>query len=374
MTRSGADPNYCEMEEIEMSKKLSVPLLVLPLFITLLPLAALGQPHYKQTNLVSDVEGLAANTDPNLVNPWGLTRSATSPWWVSDNGTGKSTLYNGAGLPRSLVVTVPPASGSTPTGTVSNGGPGFVVTQGLLSGPARFLFATEGGTISGWNPAVDPTNAVIAVDKAGSAIYKGMTLATVNNNTFLYVANFKSGQVEVYSSTWAETSAPGGFADPLLPPGYAPFNVENIGGKIFVMFAKQGELPEEEEGRGLGYVDEFDGAGNLLLRLQHGPWLNAPWGVARSPAGFGQFSDNILVGNFGSGEIAAFDPATGEFRGRLLGPRGTLVIPGLWAIAFGGGTANNGATTDLFFTAGIDDEEHGLFGILTAVARDDDDD
>ena len=357
-----------------MSKKLSIPFLVLPLFMTLLPLAAAGQPHYKQTNLVSDVPDLAATTDPDLVNPWGLSRSATSPWWVSDNGTGKSTLYNAAGAKLALVVTVPPASGSTPTGTVFNGGSGFVVTQGSASGAARFLFATEDGTISGWSPAVDATHAIIAVDKAGTAIYKGMTLATFNNATYLYVANFKSGQVEVYSSTWAETSAPGGFADPLLPPGYAPFNVQNIGGHIFVMFAKQGQLPDEAEGRGLGYVDEFDGVGNLLLRLQHGPWLNAPWGVAQSPARFGQFSDNILVGNFGSGEIAAFDPATGEFRGRLHGPRGTLVIPGLWAIAFGGGTANNGATTDLFFTAGIDDEEHGLFGTLTPVAKGDDDD
>jgi uncharacterized protein (TIGR03118 family) len=147
--------------------------------------------------------------------------------------------------------------------------------------------------------------------------------------------------------------------------------VQNIGGNLFVMFARQGTLPDEADGRGLGYVDEFDASGKLLLRLQHGPWLNAPWGVAQSPATFGQFSNNILVGNFGSGQIAAFDPGTGEFLGRLHGPKGTLVIPGLWAIAFGGGTPNNGAPTDLFFTAGIDDEEHGLFGILTAVMDND---
>ena len=248
----------------------------------------------------NDVPGLAVNTDPDLVNPWGLARSATSPWWVSDNGTGKSTLYNGAGNKLALVVTVPPPSGSTPTGVVFNGGSGFVVMQGMASGPARFIFATEDGTISGWNPAVDPTHAIIAVNNAGSAIYKGITLATAASNTYLYAANFKSGKVDIYTSTWARTSVPGQFADPLLPAGYAPFNVQNIGGNILVMFAKQGTMPDEVDGRGLGYVDEFDSLGNLLLRLQHGPWLNAPWGVAQSPASFGQFSNNILVGLFGT--------------------------------------------------------------------------
>ena len=354
-----------------MFRKMSLCFFVLPLLVVLLPQPAAAQ-HYKQTNLVSDVPGLAASTDPDLVNPWGLTRSATSPWWVSDNGTGKSTLYSGAGNKLALVVTVPPPSGSTPTGVVFNGGSGFVVMQGMASGPARFIFATEDGTISGWNPAVDPTHAIIAVNNAGSAIYKGITLATAASNTYLYAARFKSGKVDIYTSTWARTSVPGQFADPLLPAGYAPFNVQNIGGNILVMFAKQGTMPDEVDGRGLGYVDEFDSLGNLLLRLQHGPWLNAPWGVAQSPASFGQFSNNILVGNFGSGEIAAFNPATGEFLGRLHGAQGTLVIPGLWALQFGGGAPNNGATTDLFFTAGIDDEEHGLFGTLTPIVKSDD--
>ncbi len=354
-----------------MSQKTSLSFLAVPLLVVLLPLTAAAQ-HYDQTNLVSDVPGLAAQTDPDLVNPWGLTRSATSPWWVSDNGTGKSTLYNAIGTKLGLVVTVPPPSGSSPTGTVFNGGSGFAVSQGLASGPARFLFATEDGTISGWNPSVDGTHAIIAVNHTGTAVYKGLTLGMLDGNAFLYAANFKSGKVEVYNSSWMPTTAPGMFADPLLPAGYAPFDVETIGGNIFVAFAKQGEGLDEEHGRGLGYVDEFDAGGNLLLRLQHGPWLNAPWGLALSPANFGLFSNNILVGNFGSGEIAAFDPTTGEFLGRLHSAKGTLVIPGLWAIKFGGGAPNNGATNVLFFTAGIDDEEHGLFGTLTAIVKGDD--
>lgn len=329
--------------------------------------------HYQQTNLVSDVPGLALHTDSQLVNAWGLTRGAATPWWVSDNGTGKSTLYNGSGVKQALVVTVPPPSGSTPTGVVFNGGSGFVVSNGVASGSARFIWVTEDGTINGWSPAVDATNAILKIDNSATAIYKGVTLASFNGAIHLYAANFKSGEVEVYDSTWMPVNVPGGFVDVNLPSGYAPFNVQNVGGHVFVMFALQGEPPDEVDGRGLGFVDEFDSEGNLLLRLQHGPWLNAPWGVAKAPANFGKFSNDLLVGNFGSGQIAAFDSTTGEFLGRLHGTKGVLVIPGLWAIMFGGGTANNGATDQLFFTAGIDDEQHGLFGTLTAIVKGDQD-
>lgn len=340
--------------------------------VALLSLAAAAQ-HYQQTNLVSDVPGLAMHTDPALVNSWGLTRGATTPWWVADNGTGKSTLYNASGVKQALVVTVPPSSGSTPTGVVFNGGSGFAVSNGTASGSARFIFVTEDGTVSGWSPAVDANNAILRLDNSATAIYKGVTLATFKGAPHLYAANFKSGKVEVYDSSWAPVTVPGGFVDTDLPSGYAPFNVQNIGGNVYVMFALQGEPPDEVDGRGLGFVDEFDSGGNLLLRLQHGPWLNAPWGIAKAPANFGKFSNDLLAGNFGSGEIAAFDPSTGEFLGRLHGNRGVLVIPGLWAIMFGGGTANNGATDQLFFTAGIDDEQHGLFGTLTAIVKGDQD-
>jgi uncharacterized protein (TIGR03118 family) len=348
---------------------------ILLLSIAIVPLGAQAQ-HYVQTNLVSDVPGLAAHTDPDLVNAWGIARSATSPWWVNDNGTGKSTLYNQTGTKLSLVVTIPPPPGSTdpstPTGMVFNGGTGFVVTgTSGGSGPARFIFATEDGTISGWNPAADPTNAILEVNNSSSAIYKGLAIGTFTGATLLYAANFAEGRVDVFDSTWHATTVPGGFVDTALPAGYAPFNVQNLGGKIFVSFAQQGTMPDENDGKGLGYVDAFDTGGNLLMRFEHGPWLNAPWGMAIAPPNFGEFSNRLLVGQFGSGQIAAYDLDSGEFEGLLHGSKGALSIDGLWALAFGGGSANNGPTNTLFFTAGINDEQDGLFGTLT-VAPDND--
>jgi uncharacterized protein (TIGR03118 family) len=364
--------------------------LLLIAVVALLPAVAQAQ-HYHQTNLVSDVPGLAQLTDPDLVNSWGITRSGASPWWVNDNGTGKSTLYNGAGGKLGLVVTVPPPAGSepgttsTPTGIVFNtdaDATHFVVVNPSDStkfGRAQFIFATEDGTIAGWNSTVLATTAILEVPKpatAVSAIYKGLAIALHSDGkTYLYAANFLSGKVDVFDSSWsAKTLQVDQFVDPSLPSGYAPFNVQNIGGNIFVTWAKQGTPPDEVDGRGLGFVDKFDSGGTLLMRFQRGPWLNAPWGLAMSPANFGKFSNNLLVGNFGSGEIAAFDPATGEFLGRLHSEKGNLVIPGLWAIGFGGGPANNGPLNTLFFAAGIDDEQHGLFGTLTAIQHGHDDD
>jgi len=254
------------------------------------------------------------------------------------NGTGKSTIYNAAGVKQATVVTVPPPPGSTPgtmstpIGIVFNGNAAdFLLSAGPPARQAIFIFATEDGTISGWNPNVNATTAIVKVNHSGTAIYKGLTIGTFNGADFLYAANFGgTGRVEVYDATWTAASVPGGFADPQLPPGYAPFNVQNIDRNIFVMFALQGEPPDEVDGRKLGYVDEFDSGGNLLLRLQHGPWLNAPSGVAKAPANFGKFSGDLLVGNFGSGEIAAFNATSGGFRGRLHIEKGTLVIP--WVV------------------------------------------
>jgi uncharacterized protein (TIGR03118 family) len=343
-----------------MFKRLSIVCGSLTLLMILSPFAS-AQQTYRQINLVSDVPGLAPITDPNLVNPWGLSRGPT-PWWVSDNGTDKSTLYTGAGLKLPIIVAIPPTPNGTPTGTVYNGGSEFVVSKGNRSGAALFLFDTEDGTISGWNILVDPANAILKVDRSGNAVYKGMALATMDNNTLLYAANFQTGAIDVFTSTWAPTTVPGGFVDAQLPAGYAPFNVQEIGGNLFVAFAKQGTMPDEVDGPGLGYVDEFDPAGNLLLRLEHGDWMNAPWGLVKTPDNYGRFSNSILVGQFGSGQIAAFNPTTGAFSGQMQGPSGPLTIPGLWALAFGGGSILNGATTDMFFSAGIDDEAHGLFG------------
>ena len=339
--------------------------------------------HYLQTNLVSDVPGLAATTHLPLVNPWGLSRSATSPWWVADNGAGVSTLYNGAGTPLGLMVTVPVVMGgtppSTPTGTVFNGSSDFQVGPGR---PARFLFVTEDGTISGWNPAANPTNAILKVDWSGSAVFKGATLGQISGANVLYVANFRGGTVNVFDASFNPVSLPAGaFWDRHLPKGYAPFNVQNINGMIFVAFAKQDDLKHDEiAGPGRGFVDAFDASGVLLMRLQSGHWMNAPWGVALAPADFGRLSNRLLVGNFGSGKIASFDASTGHFRGMLREAHHLpLKIDGLWALSYGN-DAGAGPANTLYFTTGIDDEAHGLFGTISSVVdpgdgdHDDDDD
>ena len=330
--------------------------------------------QYQQTNLVSDVPGMAQFTDPDLVNPWGLISSSNSPWWVADNGTGLSTLYNGSGVKQSLVVTVAPlpmsSDPATPTGVVFNGSSDFQLLMGTPTSAARFIFVTEDGTVSGWNPSVDPTHSIIK-STSSSAIYKGVTIAQSGGGNFLYAANFHDGTVDVFDVNFAPVTLPAGaFADPELPDAFAPFNVQNIGGDVFVAFAKQDADREDEvAGRKLGYVDVFDGSGTLLQRLENGPWMNAPWGLALAPAGFGKSSGKLLVGMFGSGQIATFDPISGEFEGLLRGRRGKPIeIDGLWALRFGNG-ANAGPTNTLFFTAGIDDEQHGLFGTITPIPR-----
>jgi uncharacterized protein (TIGR03118 family) len=326
--------------------------------------------RFQQANLVSDVPGLAAATDANLVNPWGLVASATSPWWVADNGTGKSTLYNGAGAILPLVVTLPPIPGTTdpsaPTGIVFNGvAADFLVAPGQ---PARFIFAGEEGTISAWNSG---SAAVLKVNQAGSAVYKGLALASNGGAQMLYAANFLTGTIDVFDRAFQPvTLAAGAFTDPELPGDYAPFNVQAIGGSLYVAYArKEADSIDEVAGPGKGFVDVYSPAGVLLRRLQAGAWFNAPWGVALAPADFGRFGGTILVGQFGSGKIVAFDPATGRFRGYLRGDNGRpLRIDGLWALGFGNG-AGSGPAGTLFFTAGIEDEAHGLFGTLTPLPR-----
>jgi uncharacterized protein (TIGR03118 family) len=324
--------------------------------------------HYQQTNLVSDVPGLAPVTDANLVNPWGLISSATSPWWVADNGTGVSTLYTGAGQRIPLVVTVPtPVGGvppSAPTGIVFNGSSDF--------GAAIFIFVTEDGTISGWSGG---TNAVLKFTSPVRAVYKGATIGQNNGANFLYVANFFNGSVDLFDKDYVPVTLPSGaFKDAQIPSGFAPFNVQNIGGKIFVAYAKQDEdKVDEVAGPGLGFVDEYNPNGDLVLHLKSGRWLNAPWGLALAPGGFGKDSGRLLVGQFGSGEIATYDLDHGNFHGLLRGAQGKPIdIEGLWALRFGNG-AGAGPATTLFFTAGIDDEAHGLFGTITPIPNDADD-
>jgi uncharacterized protein (TIGR03118 family) len=331
--------------------------------------------HYTQTNLVSDMPGVAAVTDPNLVNPWGMSRSSGSDWWLSDNTSGLSTLYNGTGQITPLVVSIPPADHNSPlgspTGTVFNGGSGFGLTAG---NPAIFLFVTEDGTISGWNPGVNPGAAMIKVNEREQSVFKGVAFASVDQpftgpTTYLYVADFRKGHIAVYDTYFHHVPTMESlFQDDQVPAGYAPFNVQNIGGNLYVAFAMQDSAKHDEvDGAGLGYVDVFSPDGVLLNRLEHGPWFNAPWGLAQASSDFGKYSHDILVGQFGSGEILAFNPVTGHYEGALQDARdGTLKIEGLWGLSFGNGTGAGPATT-LYFTAGPDHEQHGLFGTITAV-------
>ncbi len=351
--------------------------LVLVFFFVPGPVIA-GGGLYQRINLVSNLPNIAQFQDPNLVNAWGLTRGPTTPWWVSDNGTGLSTLYRGDGSAAPLVVTIPPPAGGTPpaapTGTVFNtfistDPSAFVVTANGLSGPSRFLFATEDGTLSGWTPAVDGTHAILAVDRSGEeAVYKGLTLGQVDNHPFLYTTNFHAGVVEMFDANF---QLAGSFTDAKLAadcpfPGqcYAPFGIQNIGGQIFVTFALQDAAKHDDmSGPARGFVDIFDTQGNLLRRFASHGHLNSPWGLALAPGDFGVFSGDLLVGNFGDGRINAFDPLSGVFRGQLSDRQGhRITIDGLWALAFGNDTPNNGAHNDLFFTAGPNDEADGLFG------------
>src|SRR6184192_1257935 len=325
---------------------------------------------YEQHNLVSDGAVPADLVDAALVNAWGLVASATSPWWVADNGTGLSTLYNGnTGAKVVLTVSVPGA----PTGVVFNSGPSFVVTSGTKSGPARFIFASEDGTISGWNPAVAATQAVVGVDhSAAGAVYKGLALASTAAGDRLYATNFHAGTVDVFDAGFHQVL--GGFTDADLPPGYAPFGIRLLGGTIYVTYALQdADKHDDVAGEGHGFVDAFDTGGNLIRRVASRGELDSPWGLALAPADLGSFSNDLLVGNFGNGRVHAFDPGSlegdGEFqhRGSLQSAEGRpIAIDGLWALGFGKGAANNGPTNTLFFTAGPDGEQHGLFGTLVA--------
>jgi uncharacterized protein (TIGR03118 family) len=335
---------------------------------------------YVQTNLVSDIPGLAAHTDPNLRNPWGTSVGPGSPIWASDNAAGVTTLYDGAGNARPLVVTIPaaPSSGQdalgTPTGQAFNtfdpAATDFVISKGDAgpSGPAFFLFATEDGTIAGWNPNVDPTHAVTAVDRstvtdgAGDvgAVYKGLALVNTPTGKFLYASNFRFGRVDVFDSHFNLVNS---FTDPTLPDGFAPFGIHNIGGNLFVTFAKQDAAKHDDAARpGNGFVDEFAPNGNLLRRFVSRGKLDSPWAVTLAPPTFGTFGGDILVGNFGDGRINAYDPSTGQELGQLSNPGGgPITISGLWGLRFAPATPGAGPNT-LFFTAGINGEADGLFG------------
>jgi uncharacterized protein (TIGR03118 family) len=360
----------------------------LPIGVVLLACGLLTAQHaatnsYTQTNLVSDLSGMAVSTDPHLVNPWGLSHyisaSATEgQWWASDQRTGVSTLYEANGTIAPLVITVPPASGSgtgSPTGTVGFGANfAFVTLDGTISqwlsaaGPAARMGQT-GLNHAGFNHAAIPaagctgchtTVAAIKVNHSSEGrVYTGVTVATSGGKQQLYAA--ASTGVEVYDTSFNPvTLAPGAFTDPNVPAGYTPYGIQTAGSRIYVTFSP----PPPATG---GYVDAFNAAGTLLLTLQNGAWFDEPWGVALAPANFGAFSSALLVGNTGSGAIAAFNPKTGKFVGVLENSSGKPILnPGLWAIYFGDGNTESGPVNVLYFNAGIQNFAHGLFGSIAA--------
>jgi uncharacterized protein (TIGR03118 family) len=316
--------------------------------------------HYVQINLVSDQPGVAQIQDTNLVNAWGISFSSGSPFWISDNGTGKSTLYavtNGVVTRQGLVVNIP--GEGNPTGQFFNGTPAFHTNL--------FIFVSEDGTISGWRPALG-VNAEILAQRT-NAVYKGVTLATNSTGRILLAANFAEATVDVYDTN---TTLVAQLSDTNAPSGYAPFNVQNIGGFVFVTFAKQDDAKHDDvPGRGHGLIDVLDPQTGQFVRFATGSdaggklkEINSPWGVALAPDSFGKNGGDLLVGNFGSGTIMTFN-AEGEFQGLLKAHRGGSVqIDGLWALTFGNNGSAGGNTDTLFFTAGPDGESHGLFGLL----------
>jgi uncharacterized protein (TIGR03118 family) len=343
---------------------------------------------FVQHNLVSDLAGTADHIDPCLINPWGIVASPTSAFWVSANGTGLATIYDGNGAAASLIVGIPGSPGAqdpgkkcgntafgpgAPTGIIFNNTTSFL----LGASPASFLFSSEQGLIVGWNGAAGKTAAIMADRSTNGSVYKGLATAVRSAGPLLYAADFANGRVDVFDGGMNLRSLPGAFTDPQIPVGFAPFNIQNLGGSLYVTYAKQNAQHHDDvAGPGNGYVDVYDLNGLLLQRLVSTGPLNSPWGMALAPAGFGDFGGALLVGNFGDGAINAFDPVSGTFLGALQdGTGSTIHIPGLWGVTFGNGSRANGAVapsggdaSTLYFTAGIAGpdsvESHGLLGAL----------
>jgi uncharacterized protein (TIGR03118 family) len=332
-------------------------------FLVLLTMTSVAEAlDFGTINLVTDNQSVnsAQITDPSLVNAWGIAFNTSGPAWVSDNGSGVATIYS---------VTPPPTSTVTKVGlTVTIPGDGTVTGQAFNSDAAafggdHFLFVNEDGTISGW---ISGTSATTIQTASTSNVYKGTTLASVSGNTYLYAANFRAGTIDVIKGTAAAPNLAGTFTDPNLPAGYAPFNIQNLAGNLYVTYAVQdGTKHDEVAGAGLGIVDVFDAQGNLMHRVATAGALNAPWGLAIAPSNFGVFAGDLLVGNFGDGKINVYEPSqTNDLEGQLTVPGGQpLAIDGLWALSVGAGANDQ----TLFFTAGPVNESHGLFGIIAPV-------
>ena len=327
------------------------------------PASALAHTGYRQTNLVSDQPGVAQIMDPNLVNAWGLAAGPTTPLWVADNGMSVATIYPGAvaGMPISIAPLVVSVPALDPTGQVFNGTMGFKQDVAGTPTPSLFILDTETGSIAAWAPGL--TTATTEWTTPG-AIFKGLALARVaGHGSRLFAADFGNNAVDVFNNTFHPVNTHGGFRDPNLPHGFAPFGIQAIEGKLYVSYAKQGTPPDEIDAPHLGYVDVYWPNGHLIRRLVSRGALNAPWGMAQAPRHFGQFSGALLVGNFGDGHIHAYDINTGHMLGTLRRPHGgPVVIDGLWGLRFGNGVT--GARNALLFSAGPDGEAHGLLGEL----------
>lgn len=318
--------------------------------------------RYTQVNLVSDVAGLAPVTDPNLVNAWGLSQGPTTPLWVSDNGTDRSTLYR-SGTPATIVPLVVDIEGGAPTGTVFNSTSGFLLSANGSSAAARFLFASENGDITAWDPTVTSTTAVRVAHTAG-AVYKGLALIADPAAPRLLAANFHDNRIDVFDSAFAPVPDRHAFASIGIPHGYAPFNVVVLGDHVLVSYALQDPARHDDvAGAGHGFINVYDTKGRFLRHLVRRGVLDSPWGMALAPTGFGSLSGTLLVGNFGNGRIHAFNPQTGRLLATMSGPNGVpITIDGLWGLLPGNGAS--ASTTDLWFSSGPNGESHGLLGVL----------
>jgi uncharacterized protein (TIGR03118 family) len=346
------------------------------IFATLLALAPAMLPAanvYYQRNLVSDQAGVADHQDTNLVNPWGICATATSPFWVSDNHAGVTTLYTSFGAPNATLKPAVPATtttlaGGSPTGCVANVTATAFLVPDAAGKSGSFLFATESGTLSGWTSA-NTAQTIVMVDKSASgAVYKGLAIATPAGGTpQLYAANFHAGTIDVFDQTWKQVTVAGAFTDTGIPAGFAPFNVQALAGKLYVTYAKQDAAKQDDTaGAGNGYVDVYDLNGMLLTHLISGGNLNSPWGLAIAPANFGDFAGDLLVGNFGDGAIDVYNPTTGAFVAALADPKGaTIHINGLWGLQAGNG-GSGGDASAIYFSSGPGGEAHGVFGSLQA--------
>jgi uncharacterized protein (TIGR03118 family) len=345
---------------------------------TLAPLTSFAQ-QYQETDQVANAGGQGAKfVDPHLINPWGIARSSAGAWWVADEDGHVSTLYNGEGIavnaqgaPQPLVVTIPHAANAPeggPAGIVFNGSSDFDIEAGK---PAIFIFASFDGTISAWNPQVNPTVAIEKVKAASGSRLTGATIAEGKNGRLLYVADVHEGKIRVFDTNFRPApTASLAFVDHHLPGNFVPFNVQNIGGNLYVAFAQQNQTKDFVIfGPGLGAVDVFSPEGEVLQRLQTNSSFNAPWGLVQAPTDFGSFSHSILVGQFGGGQILAFDAVTGHFQGELRNQDNNVIsIPGLWGLAFGAGNTNSGGANQLFFNAGT--PVGGLHGFFAPVSSD----